>query len=323
MGSGTDPLNNLFGPYELNDATGLTTDGRINGSGPARSTRRSATALYGLRDVDIFRVVANSGTTIQAFTSKLSANLDTIVHLRRQRNELAIDRRRASRGAGQLRRRQRRRLLHRRLRRQPTDPLNFGTRLQPARRRERDGDRRHRHVHAPDLRHRRHRRVVDCPRGQPAHRRPQHRRDDRPEDRRHAPAGIKSGDNEYPAPGPAQGELFRLHRRRLHRHEQRRRQPDRPGPVAGQRRATMPTGALVRASTAACDQNAVALASASTTVSSPSTSPSRTSRATPSTTLAWVEAQRQSGPELRRGRQRDLQRRQTPRDVWPPARRTD
>ena len=92
--------NNLFGPYELNDATGLATDGGINGSGARTFDAAIGDGAYGLRDVDIFRVVANSGTTIQAFTSKLSANLDTIVRIfDASGNELAIDRRKGSREA--------------------------------------------------------------------------------------------------------------------------------------------------------------------------------------------------------------------------------
>lgn len=93
-------VNNLFGPFELNDSTSIATATGIAGTGSRNFTAAIGDGAYGLRDVDLFRFVANSGTTIQAFTVVSGAQVDTVLRIfDAQGREVAIDRRKGSRAA--------------------------------------------------------------------------------------------------------------------------------------------------------------------------------------------------------------------------------
>lgn len=92
--------NNLFGPFELNDAINLSTDTGITGAGSRTLNAVIGDGAYGLRDVDLFRFVASSGTTIQAFVSAVGDNVDTIVRIFDSNGvEVAIDKRKGSRSS--------------------------------------------------------------------------------------------------------------------------------------------------------------------------------------------------------------------------------
>jgi subtilisin-like proprotein convertase family protein len=85
--------NNIFGLFELNDTIGLATD---LGQGTGTLTRDAdvGDGAFGLRDVDLFRFAAASGTTLTASVNVLSGQLDSILRLFDEfGNELLIDNR--------------------------------------------------------------------------------------------------------------------------------------------------------------------------------------------------------------------------------------
>ncbi len=97
--------NNVFGPFELNDTVGLVTTPILNGVGAATRDAFIGDGAFGLRDVDLFRIIAPAGTTITA-TINVPANpgdplegpssnrLDTVLRLfDASGNELVLDNR--------------------------------------------------------------------------------------------------------------------------------------------------------------------------------------------------------------------------------------
>lgn len=86
--------NNIFGLFELNDTIGLATDLGITAAGTATRDADVGDGAFGLRDVDLFRFSAASGTTLTASVSVLGGQLDTILRLfDAGGNELLIDNR--------------------------------------------------------------------------------------------------------------------------------------------------------------------------------------------------------------------------------------
>lgn len=88
-------VNDITGPFELNDTSLLATDTTINGSGAATFNAAIGDGAFGLRDVDLFRFVAGSGTTITATVQVAAGSaLKTILRLfDSQGNEVRADRR--------------------------------------------------------------------------------------------------------------------------------------------------------------------------------------------------------------------------------------
>lgn len=74
-------VNDISGPFELNDSTLLATQTAINGSGSRTFQAFIGDGAFGLRDVDMFRFTAGSGTTITAAVRVTSGALTTIVRL--------------------------------------------------------------------------------------------------------------------------------------------------------------------------------------------------------------------------------------------------
>jgi len=89
--------NDIFGPFEVNDTNIVSTDLGIIGAGSRTIDARIGDGAFGLRDVDLFRVNAGSGTTITTLANPTSGSLDTILRLfDSEGNEIAIDKRRGS-----------------------------------------------------------------------------------------------------------------------------------------------------------------------------------------------------------------------------------
>ncbi len=88
-------VNDISGPFELNDTSILATDTNIDGSGAATFEAVIGDGAFGLRDVDLFRFIAGSGTTITAAVQVASGSpLKTIVRLfDALGNEVRADRR--------------------------------------------------------------------------------------------------------------------------------------------------------------------------------------------------------------------------------------
>ena len=88
-------VNDISGPYELNDTTLLATETGVDGTGAATFNAFVGDGAYGLRDVDLFRFVAGSGTTITGSLTATSGSLKTVLRLfDSQGNEVRADRRR-------------------------------------------------------------------------------------------------------------------------------------------------------------------------------------------------------------------------------------
>ncbi|MGE4196684.1 MAG: proprotein convertase P-domain-containing protein, partial [Phycisphaerales bacterium] len=97
--------NNVFGPFELNDTIGLVTTPILNGVGAATRDAFIGDGAFGLRDVDLFQIVAPAGTTITATVNvplnpgdpaegPSSNHLDTVLRLfDGAGNELVLDNR--------------------------------------------------------------------------------------------------------------------------------------------------------------------------------------------------------------------------------------
>lgn len=97
--------NNVFGPFELNDTIGLVPTPILNGVGAATRDAFIGDGAFGLRDVDLFRIVAPAGTTITATVNvpfnpgdpiggPSSNRLDTVLRLfDATGNELVLDNR--------------------------------------------------------------------------------------------------------------------------------------------------------------------------------------------------------------------------------------
>ncbi|MBX3386615.1 MAG: S8 family serine peptidase [Phycisphaeraceae bacterium] len=89
--------NDIFGPFEYNDTITFATPTGINGIGSRTLIANIGDGAFGLRDVDLFRFVANSGTTIRVFASPQTPGLDTILRLfDSSGKELRIDKRKGS-----------------------------------------------------------------------------------------------------------------------------------------------------------------------------------------------------------------------------------
>lgn len=73
--------NDITGPFELNDTTLLSSDIGINGSGSRTVSAFVGDGAFGLRDVDLFRFVAGTGTTITASVNVTSGSLKTVLRL--------------------------------------------------------------------------------------------------------------------------------------------------------------------------------------------------------------------------------------------------
>lgn len=73
--------NDIFGPFELNDTLLLATNLDILGTGSRTVDAFIGDGAFGLRDVDIFRVDAGSGTTITASVTPTSGAVDTVVRI--------------------------------------------------------------------------------------------------------------------------------------------------------------------------------------------------------------------------------------------------
>lgn len=88
-------VNDISGPFELNDTSLLATSTGIDGSGAATFNANIGDGAFGLRDVDLFRFVAGSGTTITASVQLAGASgLKTILRLfDATGNEVRADRR--------------------------------------------------------------------------------------------------------------------------------------------------------------------------------------------------------------------------------------
>lgn len=87
-------INDITGPYELNDTTLLATDTGIDTSGAATFEAFVGDGAFGLRDVDLFRFVAGAGTTITASTTVTSGSVKTVLRLfDATGNEIRADRR--------------------------------------------------------------------------------------------------------------------------------------------------------------------------------------------------------------------------------------
>lgn len=86
--------NDVFGPFEVNDTTIVASDIGITGTGSRTLTAFIGDGAFGLRDVDLFRVSAGTGTTIRVLATPISGSLDTILRLfDAGGNEIAIDKR--------------------------------------------------------------------------------------------------------------------------------------------------------------------------------------------------------------------------------------
>lgn len=89
-------INDITGPFELNDTTFLATDSGIDTNGAATFQAFVGDGAFGLRDVDLFRFVAGAGTTITASTIVTSGSVKTILRLfDATGNEIRADRRHA------------------------------------------------------------------------------------------------------------------------------------------------------------------------------------------------------------------------------------
>jgi subtilisin family serine protease/subtilisin-like proprotein convertase family protein len=87
-------VNDITGPYELNDSTLLATDTGIDSVGSATYTAFIGDGAFGLRDVDLYRFVAGAGTTITATVNVTSGSLHTVLRLfDGSGNEIRADRR--------------------------------------------------------------------------------------------------------------------------------------------------------------------------------------------------------------------------------------
>ncbi len=92
--------NDVFGPFEVNDTNLVATDATIASSGSRTFDAFIGDGAFGLRDVDLFRFTAGTGTTISATARPTSGSLDTILRLFDSAgNELAADKRRGSTSA--------------------------------------------------------------------------------------------------------------------------------------------------------------------------------------------------------------------------------
>jgi subtilisin-like proprotein convertase family protein len=74
-------VNDITGPYELNDSTLLATDTQIDTVGSATYAAFIGDGAFGLRDVDLFRFVAGAGTTITVTAGVTSGSLHTVLRL--------------------------------------------------------------------------------------------------------------------------------------------------------------------------------------------------------------------------------------------------
>lgn len=88
-------VNDISGPFELNDTTLLATETAIDGTGAKTFNAFVGDGAYGLLDVDLFRFIAGSGTTITVNLNATSGSLKTVLRLfDNQGNEVRADRRR-------------------------------------------------------------------------------------------------------------------------------------------------------------------------------------------------------------------------------------
>jgi subtilisin family serine protease/subtilisin-like proprotein convertase family protein len=74
-------VNDISGPLELNDSTLLATPTGIDGSGARTFDAFIGDGAFGLRDVDLFRFTAGTGTTITATSRVSSGTLTTLLRL--------------------------------------------------------------------------------------------------------------------------------------------------------------------------------------------------------------------------------------------------
>lgn len=90
-----DTNNDVSGPYELNDTVLLATDTTIDGTGVRTFDAAVGDGAFGLRDVDLFRFTAGTGTTITAQVNVTdTSGLRTILRLfDSQGTEIRADRR--------------------------------------------------------------------------------------------------------------------------------------------------------------------------------------------------------------------------------------
>jgi subtilisin-like proprotein convertase family protein len=87
-------INDITGPYELNDTTILATETGIDGSGAATFEAFSGDGAFGLRDVDLFRFIAGAGTTITVNSTVNTGSVKTVLRLfDAAGNEIRADRR--------------------------------------------------------------------------------------------------------------------------------------------------------------------------------------------------------------------------------------
>lgn len=90
-------VNDVSGPFELNDTLVLASDLGISGTGSRTVEAFVGDGAFGLRDVDLYRFVAGTGTTITASTSLLAGATGRLVVrlFDGQGHEVRADRRRA------------------------------------------------------------------------------------------------------------------------------------------------------------------------------------------------------------------------------------
>ncbi len=89
--------NDISGPFEVNDTLALSTNLDIVNSGARTIDAVIGDGAFGLRDVDLFRFVAGTGTTITATTLVTSGSVSTVLRLfDAQGNEVRADRRKGT-----------------------------------------------------------------------------------------------------------------------------------------------------------------------------------------------------------------------------------
>jgi subtilisin-like proprotein convertase family protein len=90
-------INDVSGPFEVNDTLALATSLDITNAGSRTIDAAIGDGAFGLRDVDLFRFVAGTGTTITASAKVTSGSLATVLRLfDAQGNEVRADRRKGT-----------------------------------------------------------------------------------------------------------------------------------------------------------------------------------------------------------------------------------
>lgn len=92
--------NDVFGPFEVNDTNIVATPAGIDSAGSRTFQAFIGDGPFGLLDVDLFRFVAGTGTTITASAAPTSGSLDVILRLFDSNGtEVAADKRQGSTSA--------------------------------------------------------------------------------------------------------------------------------------------------------------------------------------------------------------------------------